>query len=388
MPWKESSTLTEREKFVKRALTEDVTFLELCEEYGISRKTGYKWVARYNAEGLRGLQDQSRRPLKTLNAVGEDAIIQAITIKQKHMTWGPKKIRQVILRNLGEAATPSVSSVHRILKKANLVKKRRVRNVNPTGRIKNRIDAKECNDVWAVDFKGWWMTKDIRRCTPLTITDRASRMLIRVQRVDQMTTEAAQAVFESAFREYGLPKVIRSDNGTPFATTNGLHGLSRLSVWWMSLGILPDRIDPGKPYQNGGHERMHRDLKAEVQKTVLVDLAESQPALDAWRKEFNEVRPHEAIGMQTPAQVYSPSQRRYEPFDELQYPEGFIPRKVCSGGKIKLQNARIHISTVFSGYHLGLKPVDEKTMAVWFGEFHIGNIDLLTVSFSAEGVKL
>lgn len=388
MPWKESNTLNEREKFINSVLTENVTFLELCAQYGISRKTGYKWVARYEADGRRGLQDLTRRPLTTVNAVGEDAIIQAITIKQKHMTWGPKKIRQVIMRNLGEAAAPSVSSVHRILKKANLVRKRRVRSVTPTRRIQNRIEAKECNDVWAVDFKGWWMTKDIRKCTPLTITDRASRMVIRAQRVDHMTTEAAQAVFESAFKEYGLPKVIRSDNGTPFATTNGLHGLSKLSVWWMSLGILPDRIEPGKPYQNGGHERMHRDLKAEVQNTVLVDLAESQAALDAWREEFNKVRPHEAIGQQTPAQVYTPSQRKYEPFDELQYPEEFIARKVCSGGKIKLQSSRIHISTVFSGCHLGLKPVDEKTMAVWLGEFHIGNIDLITVSFSAEGVRL
>lgn len=388
MPWKESSTLNEREKFINSVLTERVPFSELCAQYGISRKTGYKWVERYNDDGRRGLKDQSRRPLTTVNAAGEDAIIQAINIKQKHMTWGPKKIRQVIIRNLGEAAAPSVSSVHRILKKANLVKKRRVRSVNPTSRIQNRIEATECNDVWSVDFKGWWMTKDIRKCTPLTITDRTSRMVIRAQRVDHMTTKAAQAVFESAFKEHGLPKVIRSDNGTPFATTNAPHGLSRLSVWWMSLGILPDRIDPGKPSQNGGHERMHRDLKAEVQKTVLVDLAESQPALDAWRKEFNEERPDEAIGMQTPAKVYTPSPRKYEPFDELQYPEGFVTRKVSGGGKIKLDSSRIHISTVFSSYHLGLKPVDEKTMAVWLGEFHIGNIDLIAVSFSAEGIKI
>jgi len=388
MPWKESSTLNEKEKFVTSALTENVPFSELCAQYGISRKTGYKWLDRYHSDGRRGLMDQSRRPLTTVNAVDEDAIIQTITIKQKHMTWGPKKIREIVAKNLGEAVAPSVSSIHRILKKANLVKKRRIRSVNPTGRIQNRIEAKECNDVWSVDFKGWWMTRDTRKCTPLTITDRASRMVIRAQRVDHMTTEAVQAVFESAFKEYGLPIVIRSDNGTPFATSNGLHGLSRLSVWWMSLGILPDRIDPGKPSQNGGHERMHRDLKAEVQKSILVDLAESQAALDAWRKEFNEERPHEAIGMKTPAEVYSPSPRKYEPFDELQYPEGFVARKVSPNGTLKLKNSIIHISAVFSGYHLGLKPVDETIMAVWLGEFHIGNIDLITVSFSTEGVKL
>ena len=275
MPWKESSTMDQKRKFVNSALNDDVTFTELCAEYGISRKTGYKWLERFSTDGPRGLADLSRAPTSNAHAVSEDAIIQAITIRIKHMTWGPKKIRQVIARNLGADSAPGVSSLYRILKKANLVKKRRVRSVNPAKRIQNRIDPKECNDVWAVDFKGWWMTADSRRCTPLTITDRFSRLVIRAQRVDNMTTEVVMAVFESAFREYGLPKVIRSDNGTPFATTNGLHGLSRLAVWWMVLGIVPDRIDPGKPAQNGGHERMHRDLKAEVQNKILVDLAES-----------------------------------------------------------------------------------------------------------------
>jgi len=387
MPWKESSVVSEKSKFLDQFLTEDLPFTELCAQFGISRKTGYKWVGRYEERGHGGLMDQSRRPLVSANAISEDAIIQTITTKQKHMTWGPKKIRQVLIRNLGEGAAPSVSSVHRVLKKANLVKKRRIRSVRPEGRIQNRIEPKESNDVWSVDFKGWWMTIDSRKCTPLTICDGASRLIIRAQRVDNMTTEAVRAVFESAFVECGLPKVIRSDNGTPFATATGIHGLSRLSVWWMALGILPDRIDPGQPSQNGRHERMHRDLKAEVQ-PLLVDLAQSQAALDVWRKEFNEERPHEALGMKTPAEVYTPSPRKYEIFDELQYPEGFLPRKVCSGGKIKLAGARIHISTVFAGYHIGLKPMDDKTMAVWFGEFHIGTIDLMTVSFSTADAKI
>jgi len=380
--------MKQKQEFVTRALNRDVNFTELCAEHGISRKTGYKWVQRYQTDGRRGLAELRRSPLSHAKTVSEDIVIQTIAIKLKHMTWGPKKIRQVIARSLGTEAAPSVSSVNRILKKSNLVKKRRIRSVHPSGRIQNRIEAMHCNDVWAVDFKGWWKTKDARRCTPLTITDRFSRMLIRVQRVENMTTEAVKAVFESAFREYGLPKVIRSDNGTPFATSSGLHGLSRLSVWLMSLGILLDRIDPGKPSQNGSHERMHRDLKAEVQNNILVDLAESQAALDVWRKEYNEERPHEALGMRTPAEVYTPSPRRYETFDELQYPEGFLARKVSANGEIKVNSAKIRISAVFAGCYLGLKPMDENTMSVWLGEFHIGNLDFMTVSFSAEGVQI
>lgn len=387
MPWKESSVLEERTSFVYRALADNEIFSELCAEFGISRRTGYKWVRRYQEEGVRGLQDRSSKPANSRNSLGEDVIIQTVTLKHNHMTWGPKKLREIMKRNLGDLA-PSVSSINRILKKANLIKKRRIRKIASTGRIQNRIEAKDCNDVWVVDYKGWWMTRDRRKCTPLTITDRASRMLIRVQRVDQMSTEVARAVFESAFREYGLPKVIRSDNGSPFATSNAPHGLSRLSVWWMSLGILPDRIDPGKPSQNGAHERMHRDLKAEVQKSVVMDLAQSQPALDAWREEFNRVRPHEALGMKTPAEVYMPSPRKYESFDELQYPEDFLARKVSSDGKIKINSLRIHVSTVFAGHYLGLKPMDENSLSVWLGEFQVGSIDLLTVSFNIDGVKI
>ncbi|HSL93975.1 MAG TPA: integrase core domain-containing protein [Bacillota bacterium] len=380
--------MDEKRKFVYRALAGNEVFSELCDEYGVSRKTGYKWLARYEAEGMRGLEDRSRRPGKSVNSLDEDAIIRTITLKHNHMTWGPKKLKELLNRSLGEGRAPSISSITRILKKADLIKKRRIRSALSPGRIQNRIEAKECNDVWVVDYKGWWLTRDRYKCTPLTISDRASRMLIRVQRVDKMTAEVARSVFESAFSEYGLPKVIRSDNGSPFATTNAPHGLSRLSVWWMSLGILPDRIDPGKPYQNGTHERMHRDLKAEVQMSIVMDLVQSQPALDAWREEYNEARPHEGIGMQMPAEIYVPSTRKYEPFDELEYPEGFLARKVSSDGKIKINSLRIHVSTVFAGHHLGLNPTGESSFSVWLGEFQVGNIDLLTASFIIEGVKI
>ena len=385
MPWKESSVVSERERFVADALAGDTQFSELCEIYGISRKTGYKWLNRFKDSGYRGLKDQTRRPQSNSNSVDEDAIIEIIKLKNAHPTWGPKKIKELVIRNLGEDRAASLSSVHRVLRKAGLVKKRRVRQAKPGARIQHRIQPEESNDVWTVDFKGWWMSKDLRKCSPLTIRDEKSKFVIRTQHMATMNTAAVRAVFESAFKEYGLPKVMRSDNGTPFASQNGLMGLSKLSVWWLTLGILPDRIDPGQPSQNGGHERMHRDLKAEVQDSVAFKIAESQAALDAWRQEFNEVRPHEALGMKTPAEVYTPSPRKYEAFDELEYPEGFLSRKVSKSGAIKVESRKIQISSVFAGYNLGLKPIDESNMQVWLGEFYLGNLDIRLLRYTPEG---
>ena len=194
---------------------------------------------------------------------------------------------------------------------------------------------------------------------------------------------AVKSAFESIFKKYGLPKVIRSDNGTPFASPNGLMGLSQLAVWWMSLGIILDRIDPGKPYQNGAHERMHKDLKAEIQLQIPLHEAvlDSQPALDAWKQEYNDVRPHEALEMRTPSEVYTPSPRKYEPFDELEYPDGYIRRKVSKSGRIKLSSEEIQISSVFAGHYLGLSEAENNMLRVWLGEFLVGIIDSKALKF-------
>jgi putative transposase len=383
MPWKETGVVKLREEFVKTALRQTMPFSKLCEQYQISRKTGYKWLQRFEDGGNPSLINRSRRPASCSHQLSEDAIIATIALKQAHLDWGPKKIRELVNKKLGQEKALSISSVQRILKKAGLVKKKKTRRTNPGGRIQNRIEAKEPNDVWTIDFKGWWFSKDRKKCIPLTVQDQSSRMLLEFRRMESTKGTAVRAAFENLFRQYGLPRVIRSDNGPPFASPNGLMGLSQLAVWWMSLGIVLDRIDPGKPYQNGAHERVHKDIKAEIQLKIPFHEAilDSQPALDSWKQEFNDVRPHEALNMRTPSELYTPSPRKYETFDELEYPDGFIRRKTSNSGKIKISSEEIHISSVFAGYHLGLNEIENQVLQVWLGDFQVGVIDLKTSKF-------
>jgi transposase InsO family protein len=377
--------MDQRREFVAKALTEGSSFSSLCDDYGVSRKTGYKWLDRYKEDRLAGLMERSRRPKSNSAGICEDAFVAIFRLKSAHPKWGPKKIRELVADAVGEERTPSVSTIHRLLKKMGLVTKRRVRRPS-SGRVQLKARAGHPNAVWTVDFKGWWMSKDKERCTPLTIRDEYSKYILCVQKMASTNTAAVRAVFERVFKEYGLPEVIRSDNGTPFATHTGFMGLSQLSVWWMSLGVLPDRIDPGKPYQNGGHERMHRDLKAEVQKLLDLSSNENQSALEEWRRTYNEVRPHESLGMMTPASVYVSSPRKYVPHDELEYPEDMLRRKVGKSGDIKLESTKLKISTVFAGQHLGLKPITPETFQVWMGEFPIGILDMNLRSFTTEGI--
>lgn len=312
--------------------------------------------------------------------------MQVLLIKQANPNWGARKIQKIFEQKHSSVSTPSESSIKRIFDKAGLVKKRRVKRVD-TGKemLQQLIPADQPNHVWTVDFKGWWYGTDYEKCLPLTLRDLYSRYLFDIRLMQNQTTEAVKEVFLSAFKFYGLPRVIRSDNGTPFAATNSIMGLTKLSVWWMSLGIIPDRIQPGKPQQNGAHERMHKDLKLEIQLSHKGNRSFYQRVIDEWRKEYNEIRPHEALGYQTPASIYKPSETKYNgEFDELIYPLGFERRKVANNGAIKIKSTEIAISHALKGYHVGLGQTEEPNrLNVWFNNFLLGEVDLQTYRFYA-----
>jgi putative transposase len=303
MPWKEVDVLNLRTEFVLRVLESKVPFAELCKEYGISRKTGYKWKARFLEQGLEGLGDQSRRPAQSPNQVGEETLCRMVKLKLAHPAWGPRKIRAVFGRNHPEAELPSESTFKRVLDKAGLVKRRRRRASVESGRIQNRLEAERPNQVWTVDFKGWWRTGDRMRFEPLTVRDAYSRFILCAQALENSRTQTVQSAFERLFLQQGLPEVIRSDNGSPFACTRAPLGLSRLSAWWLALGVDLDRIPPARPDQNGAHERMHRDIAWELECDAEATLSAQQAALDVWRATYNTERPHEALGMQVPADL-------------------------------------------------------------------------------------
>ena len=377
MPWRELKIMDEREEFVLRSLSEDTSFVSLCKEYGISRKTGYKWRDRFLEDGKYGLGDKSRRPKSSPSELTEDVVIKILQIRHHHPSWGAKKIACI----LKEA---SVSSVYRVLAKANLLKKKRSHKVKDLhkGNLNQLIEPNKPNDVWTIDYKGWWLSEDIKRCNPLTVRDLKTRYSLDVILTPRQDTPSVKVALKQVFTEYGLPKVIRSDNGAPFASYSSPLGLSRLSVIWMSLGILPDRITPGKPYQNGAHERMHRDLKEEVQNRTRGSVNYYQRLLDEWRYDYNFTRPHEALDMLTPATLYRPSPRKFEGYpDEIEYPQGLETRRVSKNGFIKWGNQPIRISSAFQGYQVGLACIDRDTLEVWFSNFRIGMIDLVSLSF-------
>ena len=371
--------INERTEFALRSLQPGVNFSELCLEFSISRKVGYKWKNRFLKEGGAGMTDQSKRPKSSPSELTESVVCRINLLHNRHKKWGPKKIHELYRRSYGEG--PSLSSFKRIFEKSGWVKKRRRRKSKESGRIGSGYKAKEPNDVWTIDFKGWWHTGDGSRCEPLTIRDEATRYLLEVRSMASAKTEAVQAVFEEVFRRYGLPKAIRSDNGAPFAAKSAVLGLSRLSAWWVALGIDLERGRPGKPQDNGGHERMHKDIRDELQCCAADDLEQQQAAFDIWRSTFNNERPHEALGMKTPAEVYENSPRKYEGTpDDIEY-EGMLTRRVGQAGQIAMESRKIHISGALAGWSVGLKPLDADCYDVYFAELRIGQIELNSASF-------
>jgi putative transposase len=383
MPWQEVNVVDLRTEFVIRAMKQEMPFKALCTSYGISTKTGYKWKQRYHTHGRAGLADQSRRPRSHPGRVAEDVVCDLFRLKLKHKFWGPKKILDLLLDQRPLDQLPSLSTVKRLLDKAGLVEPRRRRRAAHCGQLTNRIEASGPNQVWTVDFKGWWLSSDRRRVEPLTVRDEYSRYLLCAQLLPDSRSDTVRECFARLFATYGLPQVIKSDNGTPFACRSAPLGLSRLAAWFVSLGISLNRIEPGRPQQNGGHERMHRDIARELERTVRGDWPAQQAALEAWRREFNELRPHEALGMRPPANVYQRSLRCFDPQPvELVYPGGYLRRKVKANGYIKLSGRWIRLTTAISGWHVGLQLLDCDHFRTWFGTLLLGEICLPDESFT------
>lgn len=347
---------------------------ELCSQYGISRKTGYKWLNRFDLGGPPALADRSRAPLEQYNQTDEeleDAILEA---RRAHPSWGPKKIRDFLDGQLPEEAWPAPSTIGDILKRNGLVFcRRRRRRLGHPGKPTRVVT--EPNQLWTTDHKGWFRTADGEKCFPLTICDRFSRFVIACDGSTTTACAPARRSFERVFREYGLPAAIRSDNGVPFAGT-GIARLSKLSVWWIRNGVMPELIQPGKPQQNGAHERMHRTLKNETLAPPAPDLSRQQGAFDRWRREFNTVRPHEALGGKTPGSLYTPSPRPFsEKLPEPEYPGYFHVRKVSRNGGIRWNSGWVNVGEALEEEFIGLEPVADGIWSVHFCAFLLGRFD-------------
>lgn len=383
MPWKETDKMEQKELFIKAMLANEKPFKHLCADFGISEKTGHKWKNRFYEQGKAGLYEQSRARL-TQDMIDGDTAAELIRIKNAHLAWGPKKIQEIYAKVYPQKDVPSLSSVKRILDKAGLVKPRKIRPPvsSDCPRLQQQIQAQAANDVWSIDFKGWWKS-DGEICEPFTVRDRYSRKILCTKLMQSKSSVAVRAVMTDLFKTYGLPKVIHSDNGAPFAAPNGILNLTTLAVWWITLGILPDRSLKGHPEQNGSLERMHKDIADEIEGKVPGGISANQAVLDEWVKEYNSVRPNEAIGMKTPDELYTKSERKYTgDYDELEYPIGFLVRKVTGGGEIILNGVRITIGYALRGWHVGLKPLDDgHSFLVFIAGFLLGTLDLDSYCF-------
>jgi transposase InsO family protein len=374
MPWKASSVMDERMRFVLEQESGLYTMTELCEAYSITRETGYYWRRRYQQGGLEALRDRNRASRQHPNQTSEEIAEAVLGLRRAHMSWGPRKLKRVLEREEPERQWPAASTIGEIVAREGLVVPRKKRRRAPAY-TQPFASADAPNRVWCADFKGWFRTADGERIDPLTITDACSRYLLRCQRVEKTDSERVRAIFESAFRENGLPWAIRTDNGAPFAS-RAIAGLSRLAVWWMKLGIVPERIAAGHPEQNGRHERMHRTLKQETASPPAMNGQAQQRAFDRFRREYNEQRPHEALDLETPGAVYMRSARPYPArVPEPQYGSAFQMRRVQERGQFRWKSERVFLSETLIGESIGLLPIDDRFYTVYFGAFPIARFD-------------
>lgn len=374
MPWRETSPMDERRLFVKDYWRGTFSMATLCRRYGISRKTGYKWIGRFEEDGPAGLEDRSRRPRSSPTATPRSIVEPILELRGRHPTWGAKKLLSILERRSPRVDWPARSTVCDILKREGMVTTRR-RRAYPGHGGRPTTPMTSPNEIWSADFKGEFKTRDGVYCYPLTISDGYSRFLLACQALDSTAHQGARPVFVRAFKEFGMPEVIRTDNGVPFATT-ALLRLSRLSAWWIRLGIYPELTQPGHPEQNGRHERMHRTLKAETTRPAAGSKNAQQRRFNAFRTEYNEVRPHEALGQRTPASFYRPSDREYPSrLPEIVYPDHFELRLITRDGAIRFQKKLVWVSKVLMGEYAGLEEVGDGVWDVYYGPVRLGQFD-------------
>ena len=364
--------MDERLRFVARLLDGE-KMAGLCREFDISRKTGYKLFNRYRDCGLEGLTDRSRRPYRHANQLPFQLEKLIVQLKQERPSWGAPKIRERLRRHYPDVHTPAISTVHAILDRHGLVRRRRKRRHKATGTALSA--PRQPNALWCADYKGEFMLADRRYCYPLTISDFASRYLIACDALSTTKEIYAFSVFERAFKEFGLPTAIRTDNGVPFSSPMALFGLSKLSVWWLRLGIDIERIKPGNPQQNGRHERMHLTLKMEATKPAVANFLQQQDKFDDFRAYYNNDRPHQALGMKYPAELYAPSTRPYRGLGELDYPFHDKTVTVTRCGRICFNGQKVNLSGVFAGQNVGIKEVSDKIWLVSFMKYDLGYFD-------------
>jgi transposase InsO family protein len=366
--------MDQRTQFIADYLREVLSVSELCDLYGISRKTAYKWIDRYLRQGPTGLEERSRRPDTSPNRTPDEIQHALLEARRRHPSWGGKKLLALVHKSHPNWHLPHRSTVCDILSRNGMVPKKRTRRrIGHPGKPTSSILAP--NDLWSADFKGQFKMGNGCYCYPLTVADGFSRYLLGCQGLHSTSVDEAKPVFTRLFQEYGLPKRIRTDNGVPFATTT-LARLSRLSAWWVRLGVMPEFIEPGKPQQNGRHERMHRTLKAETTHPPAYSFGPQQRKFNVFVQEFNHERPHEALDQQTPASCYERSPRemprKIKPFE---YPDRFEVRYVSGNGGIRWNRDWVNVSTVCIGEYVGLEEIDNGIWSVYFGPLKLGRLD-------------
>jgi transposase InsO family protein len=375
MPWKERRAMSLKIEFVEQ-VKGGKSISSACRDFGISRQTGHKWLKRFREQGFNGLEEESRRPKTAPLATAEELVLAVLSTRDAHPSWGPRKLEVVLRRRFGEL-TPSERTIARILKRADRIRqRRRKRPVIDVADHAPTVTAKLSNDVWTIDFKGWWRAGNGETCNPLTIRDAFSRYILAIE-LGPATTESVRSVLQRLFTKHGIPSTIQCDNGTPFVSVRSRGGLSRLSVWWLSMGIRIARSRPACPQDNGGHERMHADVSAEVQRHPALDAKSQQRVLDRWRQEFNHVRPHDALGGKTPAEVYAPTEKRRARPSPYDYPPYTTTCRVRSNGSFCFRGYVYPLAHALDGFDIAVEVLSLNKARLWFRDLDLGTFEIV-----------